>query len=304
MKGMYENLFDNCNEPCKVTVPLPNEIGQGPFLPTDYCVATGVTCYDWIEKDGGGGMSGCFWTRKASDDESVLMVGRANTMHGVYTNNVNVGVLPRIENPKESGISVVRKDGKNYLLINKKMALYPQAKTTEEITEAMFELLRKGELEWIDGGYSISDATKSGERDAPFEEQRNKWCKYDGKVYSYVESAKIYDFDNKFRNRTRCHKGQGYFFELQPIEVEVRDDGTIQCKEILATMKFEQSKKFAERNFKENEVLDTDEFLIGTFLNDYFLKELVKSTQLLYEEKKLEKKNETFNFKRDILGKE
>jgi hypothetical protein len=209
---------------------------------------------------------------------------RTRHYDGVYYNNYAgrrfVAAFPRFQNPEESLIAASKASGIGHLTISGKTPLYPQTKADQKTTKEILAAMKQNKLEWINN-HTASDATPlDADLSVPYKRQTNKWCKWNGEQYAYVEHAKSADEDSVFRDGTKCRDGEGYFFKCEPVRAFYDKDGSVQFREGLVGTQFEPQDEYEKRNFKGGEELDTDEFAYGKFMNEEFLPDLMRSVGL------------------------
>jgi len=293
------------NNKTRVTIPNEAETEQKPYFPTDYAVATGALCSRNVKEYGGiRGKDGFHWLRVANSDKSVRNrrvdggVGRYDAGCRKYA------ALARFQNPEQSGLSTSVVSGKRVLTKNGKPVLYPQRKADYTISQQLTRLRNTGNLSFV--GHYESDATDVGydsNKNKSFRLQTNVTYDMGGQTYCHVAKVKVADVCSQFRDGTKCSEDEGYWFECGPVEVErYRKVGKnewrklemdepeqmsdeYQTAELLFATKFEPQDKYEERGFRGGEELDTDEFQIGMFVNDIFLRDLERSVEFNYAHK-------------------
>ena len=288
------------NNKTRVTIPNEHETERKPYFPTDYAVATGALCSRNVKEYGGiRGKDGFHWLRVASSGRSVRRRRDDGDVDQNFAGSRKCAALARFQDPEASELSTSVVSGKRVLTKNGKPVLYPQRKADDAIAQQLTQLKNAGDLPQV--GYCESDATDvdyDGNKDKSFRPQPNITYDMGGQTYCYVEKAKVADDYSQFRDGVRCNEYKGYWFVCEPVEVEryrkigknewrklgVNEPEEIgdeyQTAELLFAAKFEPQEKYKARGFKGGEELDTDEFQLGMFVNEVFLKDLERSVEL------------------------
>ena len=277
---------------CRVTLPGRDECSAVTCAVTDFAVATGAICergFALIGKDEK--KVGTIWTREANPPSTIRIVRR----HKSHVNQfVSEGpdrwascAAPTIERPEAEGFALSTKVGPEdtqFLMYNHHFVVYPQTKVPHKKAEELFLKIEKEKPTlWV--GHYCSDGRKlidmrSDGAAAPFELEKNMVCKDDDKLYCLCCSPRPYDNDSEFRDKTHCFPTEYYWFKCEPIAAKAVAGGAIQIVDGLFPAQFSPYDEFKNKTISE--VLDTDQFQIGRFLNNEFKGDLIRSVEMLY----------------------
>jgi len=291
---MYEKVFKESNE--RVTLPKRKDLNNESYLTTDYAIALGVASSfkNKIKVNKTGKTALCMLS-EPYDEKYIGVRDFDGKNAGIVAGSHDIGIMPIFEFTKDSNISSIKENDNLYLTINGKKVLYPQTFAGKSLSQELTKLFENDKLKHV--GWFTSDGTSMLSLDDPFVEKSNRAYLYNEKVYCHVKKA--VKGNHSFSDDTICNLGEEYWFECEPIQVQEISKGVLGCSEVIAVGQFETQNKYESLNLETGQELDTDDFAIGTFLNDYFFEDLIRSTELLKEQKvgKI-----TFNFQRDILG--
>lgn len=271
------------NKQCKITLPTVDDWRNTPAraaIITDFAIANGAKQSDLVEHDNAGNKLGytCdILTCQMHEGEggAIITIRNDGNVGWAFPNRGNV-IAPRIINPEAGGFSTIKFDDNErnkieVLTLNGEVVLYPRSIINTQNYAKFFDAKQNGVLS--PACTFTSDAHTHGEENKPFKAQINEAFFAGDDLFCQIERARIYS-NSIFQNDVPCIKGKEYWLSCEPIRAKLCRRGEIQITEGIINCQFEPRNSIARHNYKDITILDTDEFSVGRFLNNHFLKDL------------------------------